>query len=373
LVTKENQNIRIGDNNFSIKEVGKMEFNIITGSKGGIGKTLTTMLILARNLELSKATLLIDLNSMNADSAIMLLVNQVGNRISHTLNITHENEQVGADVITVGKTFSCLKENIIVNYAVGCGYNPFVLYKPTAFAEFIYNIKELLQNKLNQDLDLDIQSVIIDTNYHFCNIFSQEEEHYQLYEEKILNDSNITIWFLWVYRQLNNLLDRPDENDSAIVRQTAAKIEKFFKTDKNPAFMHVFTPVALVSSQLEAQGAILKILNAIRYANDLTIKELKEVVQKNPSSSYTSFGDWTKILQQARQEVPLFGNPNNEGDTFLNTLCGAIRNNGRPINVIPLWNYHASLDKYTDRQSPDPVAQLRRFEIYNTFCELMKI
>lgn len=362
-MTKEDQNLSLGENNRSIKEVINMEFNIVTGSKGGIGKTLTTLLILARNLELGKATLVIDLNSMNADSAILLLVNQVGEKI--TLS-------VGADAITFSETFSSLKENITANYAVGWGHNPFVLYKPTDFAEFICNIKQLVQNTLNQELNLDIQSVIIDTNYHFCNIFSQQEEHYQFYKDKFLNDSSITTWFLWVYRQLNNLLDRPDENDSVIVRQTAAKIEKFFKTDKNPAFMHVFTPVALVSSQLEAQGTILRILNSIREANDVTINELKEVVQQQPSSSYKSFGDWLRILQQARQAVPLFGNPNNEGDTFLETLRGAIKNNGRPINVIPLWNYHVSLDKYTDRKSPDPVAQLRKFEIYNTFFKLMK-
>jgi len=134
--------------------------------------------------------------------------------------------------------------------------------------------------------------------------------------------------------------------------------------------MHVFTPVALISPQLEAKGPIFRFIKAIRENNDVTINELKEVVQQ--PSSYISFGNWTIILQQERQAVPIFCDSNNEGNIFLETLCRAIEHKGRPINVIPLWNYHIDLDKYTDIKSVDPVAQLRKFEIYKTFFRLMK-
>jgi len=345
-----------------------MEYNIVTGSKGGIGKTLLTLLLIARNLERDIGTLVIDLNAMNADSCALLIGDRPPNRItiSHPA-ATDGSEQLGADNIIVHKTFS-LTGNKSVDYAVGWPSNPFTLYKPTLFADLLCTIKSACETRIKEELGLEIQSVVIDTNYHFCNIFSQDDEHYNMYKE-VLGKDNIIVWFLWVYRQLDNLLRAHQENDAQALRETAGLIEYFFKHEGNPApLMHVITPMSLVTSQLEPKGAILKLINAMRQANDDVSVEGLDNADKLPKGDYIEFDNWINRLDVARVGVNL---DKARGDEiFLEMLRRAIANE-RPMNVLPLWNYHAGLHRYTDKHSAEPVAEIRAFEVYQSFVRLM--
>ncbi|MDM8563017.1 tetratricopeptide repeat protein, partial [Candidatus Marithioploca araucensis] len=174
----------------------ELEWNIITGSKGGGGKTMLALLLLTRNLELGKSTLIIDLNATNTDSSAILLEERRRDRrivIEHeTANNSALVEQVGANQIIVQRTFSSLKQNQQRDYyAVAWPSNPYGLYKSSLFADFLCTIKKNVV-RIQKELEMPaLESVIIDTNYHFCNIFSTDEQYYKEYQEGILKNDSI--------------------------------------------------------------------------------------------------------------------------------------------------------------------------------------
>ncbi len=364
-----------------------LEWNIITGSKGGVGKTMLTLLLLIRNLELGKSTLVIDLNAMNTDSSAILLEER---RRDRRIVIEHETattdsalvEQVGANQIIVQRTFSSLKQNQQRDYyAVGWPSNPYGLYKPSLFADFLCTIKNNA-NRIQKELEMPaLESVIIDTNYHFCNIFSNDEKYYKEYKEGILKNDSIKVWFLWVYRQLDNLIKANEEGDARAVYATAATMEACLKCADNPTpFMHVFTPVALVSSKPEksagAGAALIKLINAIRSEEDDTIQGLEEI-EKLPKGNPIRFRNWVDRLETARLNLQRQGH-NDPHSLFLNMLISASQvqnaaNNHleRPQNVIPLSVYHTALQYYTDRSASDPVSEIKDFTLYKKFKALL--
>jgi hypothetical protein len=362
-----------------------LEWNIVTGSKGGVGKTMLTLLLLIRNLELGKSTLVIDLNAMNTDSSAILLEER---RRDRRIVIEHETatasalvEQVGANQIIVQRTFSSLEQNQQRDYyAVGWPSNPYGLYKPALFADFLGTIKKNAA-RIQAELDMPaLESVIIDTNYHFCNIFSNDEEYYKEYQEGILKNDSIKVWFLWVYRQLDNLIKANEEGDAKAVYATAGTMEAYLKRADNPTpFMHVFTPVALVSSKKDesagAGAALIKLINAIRSEDDDTIQGLEEV-ERLPKGNPISFRDWVDRLETARLNLQRQGNKDPHS-LFLNMLINASQvqnrenNFERPQNVIPLSVYHAALQYYTDRTANDPISELKEFSLYKNFARLL--
>jgi hypothetical protein len=362
-----------------------LEWNIVTASKGGVGKTMLTLLLLIRNLELGKSTLVIDLNAMNTDSSAILLEER---RRDRRIVIEHETatdsalvEQVGANQIIVQRTFSSLGQNQQRDYyAVGWPSNPYGLYKPSLFADLLCTIKKNA-DRIQAELDMPaLESVIIDTNYHFCNIFSNDEKYYKAYQEGILKNDSIKVWFLWVYRQLDNLIKANEEGDARAVYATAATMEAFLKRANNPTpFMHVFTPVALVSSKKDesagAGAALFKLFNAIRNEEDDTIQGLEEVEQL-PKGNPIRFRDWVDLLETARLNLQRQGH-NDPHNLFLNMLINASQvqnsenNSERPQNVIPLSVYHAALQYYTDRSASDPVSEIKDFSLYKKFKALL--
>ena len=364
-----------------------LEWNIVTASKGGVGKTMLTLLLLIRNLELGKSTLVIDLNAMNTDSSAILLEDR---RPDQRIMIEHETanekdsalvEQMGANQIIVQKTFSSLEQNQQRNdYAVGWPSNPYGLYKPSLFADFLCTIKKNA-DRIRTELDMPaLQSVIIDTNYHFCNIFSNDEKYYKEYQEGILKNDGIKVWFLWVYRQLDNLIKANEEGDAKAVYATVGAMEAYLKRTDNPTpFMHVFTPVALVSSKKDesagAGAALIKLINAIRSEDDDTIQGLEEV-ERLPKGNPIRFRDWVDRLETARLNLQRQGNKDPHS-LFLNMLIDASQvqnrenNFERPQNVIPLSVYHAALQYYTDRTTNDPISELKEFSLYKKFARLL--
>ncbi len=364
----------------------ELEWNIITGSKGGVGKTMLTLLLLIRNLELDKSTLIIDLNARNTDSSAILLEER---RRDRRIVIEHETatdsalvEQVGANQIIVQRTFSSLKQKQQRDYyAVAWPSNPFGLYDPSLFTDFLCTIKKNA-DRIQAELDMPrLESVIIDTNYHFCNIFSNDEKYYKEYKEGILKNDSIKVWFLWVYRQLDNLIKANEEGDARAVYATAATMEAFLKRANNPTpFMHVFTPVALVSSKKDesagAGAALFKLINAIRNENDDTIQGLEEV-EKLPKGNPIRFRDWVDRLETARLNLQRQGH-NDPHNLFLNMLINASQvqnrenNFERPQNVIPLSVYHPALQYYTDRSATDPASEIINFSLYKKFFDLLR-
>jgi len=362
-----------------------MEWHIITGSKGGIGKTLLTLLLLAYNLEKQESTLVLDLNGMNTDSSAMLLSKtKKGKPLRIPLQTQVPIQQTGAETIVIQKAYS-LENKEPSHYVVGYPLNPFGLYNPPLFADLLATIKAEA-TRIAEKLKIPpLQQVIIDTNYHFCNLFGQDDTHYEKYNTGTLNNENINLWFLWVYRQLEKLIQDSREDETTIVKLTAAAIEHNLKsTKKATPFMHVFSPVALGTApdNSSKKGALTaltnRLFNAIARHDDYIIEELKNF-SKLPIGECISFDEWVEKLDMAQVVV---GKRFNDDPHlfFLDTLVEALNisdsyckesSTERPMNVIPLSIYQKALEYYTDKERDDPVAILRKFKIYRNFSELM--
>jgi len=299
-----------------------MEWHIITSSKGGVGKTLLTLLLTARHLELDQTPLVIDLNAMNADSGALLVegVPQVPDpKYELSITIEHpkaaeETEQLGSENIIVQRANSFYRgKKEPIPYAVGWPSNPYNLYRPSLFADFLCTIKGNL-GRIQKEMGLEIKTVIIDTNYHFCNIFSQHQDYYKRYNNE-LKDDTITCWFLWVYRQLENLLDNKVGSDK--LYKSANMIETHLKRGDNHAcIMHVITPVSLISSQVVVQPQktiedtterwpILSLLftsekkgKEEKRKRELVVEGLDKI-ENVEKGDYKSFMDWITDLANA--------------------------------------------------------------------------
>jgi hypothetical protein len=368
-----------------------MEWHIITGSKGGIGKTLITLLLLAYNIENKgdSRTLVLDLNGMNADT-FAVLKNREGKPITIELPTTDLRQHENAEQIIIQKAYSLDSNKQRNYYAIGYPLNPFGLYNPLLFSDLLSAITEsAVQIEQKLGFKEPLQYIIIDTNYHFCNLFSQDDTHYTAYTQGTLQNESINIWFMWVYRQLNKLIDKSNEDEAAVVIQTADAIENNLKSQRmgqnTTPFVHVFNPVALLSSRPDEskQGiltaAIKNIVNALKQQNDYSLKELEKLEQLPVGEECMVFEEWLKKLEDAGTFLGIEKQLNRDllrrdpFVLFLQTLFEAINTlSTRPMNVIPLPVYQHALQYYTDRDLDDIISSLRRFKIYSEhFSKLM--
>jgi hypothetical protein len=366
-----------------------MNWHVITSSKGGIGKTLLALLLLAHHIEDEKkqpgSTLVVDLNGMNADSAAILLYQaKIGDSVFCPLKKYGGNEDadIGKQFI-FQKTFS-RSGNQLRHYVVAYPKNPYQLYDHNRFADLLYTIK-MSGMEIADKLGIDpLEHVIIDTNYHFCNIFGQRGEHYKIYEQLFKND-NIVVWFLWVYRQLDKLLNS-NEYEVTVFKQTANAIEDFFKSNSNPApLRHVFNPGALVSSPHDEgnKGVLDGIVSGFfdfiagGKQKDYAFDELEDSINQLPVGDYINFDKLNKILTMAYPRDERFN-----GDPYfllLDILLNVIEicnkknssSKERPMNIIPLSVYQHGLQYYTDKNRRDPISRIKEFNLYKNFKKLM--
>jgi hypothetical protein len=348
-----------------------MQWHIITGSKGGVGKTLLSLLLLEYHLERKpeEGILVLDLNTSNTDTSAMLLYNKsIGKSMSLTLGESKRK-------ITLRQTYSldeCRKSR---DFGVGWPANPFELYGYNEFVDLLSSMKnnaEAIANKLQVP---PVQSVIIDTNYHFCNLFPEQDELYQQYGEGGFKEDTMTVWFLWVYRQLSKLMQ---ENEDSIMRRTASTIERqFIKEGGIGPIVHTYTPVGLLS-QLDQNNWWGRIFSGqtdtVRRDLDHTIIKLEEL-ERFPVGKYIGFSEWLKKLQEAKTAVSK-GRYEDPHLLFVNILNEAVRqiddyNRALPINIFPLSVYQSALEGYTDKEREDAVAALREIKIYRNFSRLL--
>ncbi|NJO14771.1 MAG: hypothetical protein HC877_03205 [Thioploca sp.] len=149
-----------------------MEWHIVTGSKGGVGKTLLSLLLLAHCLKKEKrqqgSTLILDLNGMNADSTALVLY-QTDSPTQKTLPLNTTVElylQNAKDIQFREARFDDEKHNA-QRYIVGWPANPFILMNPKLFADLLKTITSKVST-LGKDFGFEkLRHIIIDTNYHF--------------------------------------------------------------------------------------------------------------------------------------------------------------------------------------------------------------
>lgn len=246
------------------------------------------------------------------------------------------------------------------------------------FTDLLISIKNKSKG-IEENLEINnFKHVIIDTNYHFCNLFPQQDQHYNKLVDNGITKDTIHIWFLWVYRQLFKLLWQGNDVEREIMKRTASAIERVFEQKEIGSIIHTYTPVGLLSVPSHQGNFLTKFFaaeNAARRDQDYAIKKLLELEQFKVGS-YVEFRKWMQLFLQARAEVKT-KNKNESQDAhllFANVLDKATRqivNDDNeallPINIFPLSIYQSALAGYT-KEREDAVAALRNMmESFSVF------
>lgn len=338
-----------------------MEWNIITGSKGGIGKSLLSLLLLGFNSDRNNgSTLFLDLNASNTDSSAILLAGEHEKEL--IIDLSDGLEKISEHIRI--KKCCILGEDKRQDYFYGVAWanNPFGLYNPNLFAKLLSIIK---QNKeqIGEYIGSDINHVIIDTNYHFCNLFSKDDSDYGIYKTGLLRNENFNIWFMWVYRQLDKLINKV-EHEGIVFKMTAVAMENNLKSSNSniTPFIHVFSPISLISAQKIEKGRLTelgkKMLNIFGLPeNDYIITEIQKLGEL-PVGNSLKFEKWIELFGKAKNR---FLQHNNDPHLLLiDILYETIKDlNARPKNIVPLWAYINSLKYYTDKDNNHIVRRIK--------------
>jgi hypothetical protein len=217
-----------------------MDWHIVTSSKGGVGKTLIALMLLTYYRGRGDV-LLIDLNSVNADLRRLTAASS-----------SDEAEPMELQLGQVGNFY--LEKLPKLGYTIGWATNAFKHLDSKDFHELLIELSTEGKSAIEKHLQIDINTIIIDTNHHFCNLFSAQDEAYA--DDFFKKESeNLFIWFIWVHRQINNLIEMGDADnpvnphhiDARMVSELAFKIEANVKNRKlgNSPFIHVFNLLSL--------------------------------------------------------------------------------------------------------------------------------
>jgi len=362
-----------------------MEWHIVNSSKGGVGKTLLTLLLLAYYLKetINEGILVLDLNAMNTDLAAMLLHgNTFAEKITQIRLEPSEKcrNNCGVQSDRIIALQKCSSE--YNDFVVGWTTNPFLLYEHDNFAGLLSRIRKYARN-ISEELTIKpLKHVIIDTNHHFCSLFPPQDEHYNGYHQEG-GDDHFNIWFLWVYRQLKKLLEKRDTEITTII-QTAGAIERLFRREGEMGpIIHTYAPLGLLPTEAKKGGLFGWGKENLPDKNqDYSIPELEKLENLEKIGEYLKFNQWITKLQRAQQNV-LYqierGSLNIEiEDTHRifsamlnNAIRGVVQDDSLPINIFPLSLYQPALEGYTDRERPDIIAKLRELETYKRFKKLL--
>ena len=267
-----------------------------------------------------------------------------------------------------------------ISYAVGYPLNPYNLHDPQSFAQLLIGIKAQV-NQIQTELELKepFKHILIDTNYHFRNLFSSDESDYTAYQaDGPLQTENIFVWFLWVYRQLEKLTAERESQEAKIVESTAKTMEACLNNHDCQAgeqltpFKHVLSPAALVASRTKdgsLTGSLKDLFNAITNQRDYIVPELYKL-SRLPKGDCISFN---KLVENLNTAYNAIDNKNMLEPAFLllPILEGAVKQltglQYCPANLLPLPIYHADLRQYTDRDRGDIVKTLKAMKIYHRY------
>jgi len=356
-----------------------MEWHIVTSSKGGGGKTLIALLLFAYYLEEDPdtSTLVIDLNAMNTDTSAMLLTGR--GRVHEKTFVTLEPSE---NVIELRATAN---PQLIVAYPT----DPFVFYGREHFAELITGIREKANGKIARFDTKPLRRVIIDTNYHFCNLFPPKEDDYntppwqQL--QKSLKEDDLNVWFIWVYRQLKKII-LGGTNETEIVVETARTLEKIFppKAKKMGPLIHTYSPVGLLPTDTDVSffaklfaGSRSPVFGGSRlpvFGEDFSIPELKKLENMTEVGQYLCFPQWYRKLETAYLNIVDQSRTIDTHQLFAKVIYESIKNDEDvlPINVFPMSLYEAALTGYTDKERQNMIAGLRQLDVFKNFKKLLR-
>ncbi len=386
-----------------------MEFHLVTGSKGGAGKTLLSLMMLTRCLEKQKEgeyTLIVDLNNMNVDFSRLLL--KTGNGQPHSgggFDIVlgcSESEQDGKHF-----GFYLVEGFAGKKFVVAQPRNPFETYNHEQFQNLIISLKKEAGDpswlpKIFNKYDVSggtISRVIIDTNYHFASLFPMNIG--SIHEDFRMID--IKIWFLWVYAQVEALFPsqlpsiKNQINESRVVMRTSEAVENAFSSTP---FRHVISAIAMLPLEIDSKKRQFEIDTFKKVLSDLgnfknkfnklvrgtqqkdekyTDEDIVNVIDAVPSSNI-SFNGWVEALKiqydLTTKEEKKQGKNIDTHLKFSAMITGCFSKGTRYKNVYPFATYDPILNSYTDKSSSglncgDYLDDLKKLDVYQQFKTML--
>lgn len=331
-------------------------WHIVTSGKGGVGKTLLSLfLVTYYHEDLNKYPLIIDFNGVNTD--LKRLIND-DNLID--TNVPVEEIQIDDNKLTICKI---VKGNI--PHLLGWMNDPYKTYNPQYFLRFLRVLREHLpkiQKRFEDDMYIDIDTIIIDTNYHFCNLFSRNSEDYSYFP--FWETDRFFIWFIWVYRQIQNaqqlIIGKTDtlinqfNTDVNYMKDTAIKLEQVSINYPTP-FIHVINPMSLTESSIIRE--FVKMLSGQRWE---VVPALQNLAKLDSVPDSKKFNLMLKLMTDAQIQA----NAQNFSE-MLEQLSSSLKT--RPINLFPLDTHEQGLvDAWNKRKK----LEVDELQVYKTFSKL---
>jgi hypothetical protein len=356
-----------------MSDVTGLDWHIITGSKGGAGKTLLSLMLLAYfSTEYdNESVLILDLNSMNTDTTALL---------------KYEKESLPSTIIPMDSSrvimfrkISFEKNDKTVEFVLGYPVNPFKTFSNDDFLNLIALIGKEAKN-IEDNLgikDHPISRVLVDTNHHFCNLFPDNDNDYEKYKAGNLENNQYTVWFLWVYRQLAKLLrhDSSIDKDSEekIFNSTIGSIERAFKPknkfDTLGPIVHVYAPVSMLSSNEER--SFFAMITNTKKENIDGLKSLEDIKDRG---DYVGYKELKETLSAKNTAQDKKDKQQHNREIFDQILSAAVKKMGKeklPINIFPISRIESPLHGYTDQERTNPLAALMELDIYKKFKRVL--
>jgi len=338
-----------------------------------------------------KKVLIVDLNGMNAD--LRRLIRRGGPRRPEDIMELEGSAGLFPDKFHIELIGGDQKGG----YMLAWSLNPFKLFNGSDFPGFLEHLlksKDRIEKKLLKGR-AQIDAVLIDTNYHFCNLFPKQHDDYDRlfpgFTEKEGNE-NLFIWFIWVYRQLKNLaealagknLDDPYAIDARQVLDYADVIEAKLKNRKlegKTPFVHVISPKVFSSMQDVGLLGILSrmggILSSSQQEEVMEILPIRQLALLEGRREMVVFQDLVGDLKELKDD----NSPSKDENAvryFHRVLekyveRRKVREQGCPLNLIPLYCYEKSLSEYTEGDVKDDVItaikKYRSYELLGIFLK----
>lgn len=364
-----------------------MNWHLITSSKGGVGKTVIALLLLACSRERHGSVLIVDLNGMNADIRRLVgCVAPAGRK---------KNQCRWKLKPPLSREFHVEKINVNTSYmVVSWPLDAFNLFTQEDFRSFLYELAKTGKKQIEENLELTIGTIIIDTNYHFCNLFPHnrldffEHEVFSYFGNDVANEENFFIWFIWVFRQLKNLFqlsssqdDDPYVMDALAVDDGAQKIEKYLRnpklslqeTGRTTPFIHVFSPNSLQEVANKEHFSVFKQLVGAGKPPCRIISPLKALADLDGNSQAVSFVGFLEILKQIQEKCP--SQPGDSAPQYFSKILEkyvlSLKDSHLkcPRNLVPLYFYEESLATYNeyDHDKMTIFTEIVKLSIYDNF------
>jgi len=338
------------------KRMTEITWHIITSGKGGVGKTLLSLFLVTHYVDNAVTPLVIDLNGVNTDLK----------RFEEDKIRQGGREEPPHLEISIGEsTLIIVKVRTPLTYLLGWITNPYMMYTPTSFFNFLSSLRSHLPKEIRKKFGVNIKTIIIDTNYHFCNLFPKEEDDgYRSFSH--WETDRFFIWFIWVYRQIYNCYQQRQQADNNFYQQvqfntdvnvmlrTASTIERVVTAERyTTPFVHVINPMSLTES-----SPIQELLKVLQGRNVQIVPELKRLAALPPTHNNFRFENLVDVMENAQDQA---------GVQQFSEMLRRISLMRRPKNLFTFYTFQENLAKGVAN------FQIQDLEVYKIFEQFFAV